>query len=310
MEDSQAARILLRAAEEDRFPQSVILTARDSIALEAMAERLAARLLELATPADAKAPSLQNHPDLFTLRPAKKMRQISAENTRELIRNIQHSPRFCRKKVALILEAERMHTAAFNIFLKTLEEPPADTVILLVTSQPYGLLPTIRSRCLTFRFPDGAETKPSPAVDEWVQLYRRWLERLNAGVRDAQTVSAVTLSAFGLLTRFQETLEVETKQTWETIKANLPSNLDDDQHNALEEGLKVTVRRRFLLEIERATHGHARDIAQRGEPLPAATLAEAVSHLEACAGLLRVNLKEQTALEHFLLYSLRLWARR
>ena len=309
MEDSKAARILFQAAEEERFPQSVILTSRDLAGLESLAERLAGRILEKSTPADAESPPLRHHPDLFTLRPAKKMRQISADNTRELIRKIHHSPRFSNRKVAMVHEAERMHPTAFNIFLKTLEEPPADTIILLVTTQPYGLLPTIRSRCLTFRFPDSGEAGASPAVTEWLRHYRLWLQRLSEGVRDARSVSAATLTAFGLLVRFQETLDTETRQSWENSKESLPPHLEDDQISAFEEGVKVSVRRRFMLEIERATHAFARELAERGEPFPARALTEAVSRLETCAGLLHVNLKEQAALEHFLLHSLRIWAR-
>src|SRR4030065_177170 len=50
-------------------------------------------------------------------------------------------------KIAVIPPAEGMNIAAANSLLKTLEEPPAKTVLLLVSSQPSRLLPTVRSRC-------------------------------------------------------------------------------------------------------------------------------------------------------------------
>jgi DNA polymerase-3 subunit delta' len=56
------------------------------------------------------------------------------------------------RKVVLVLSAEAMNPAAQNAFLKTLEEPPSDTTLLVVSSAPDRLLPTLRSRCVRFAF--------------------------------------------------------------------------------------------------------------------------------------------------------------
>lgn len=58
-----------------------------------------------------------------------------------------HMPSANTKRVALILEADQMTDQAANCLLKTLEEPPVDTVFVLTSSRPEYLLPTIRSRC-------------------------------------------------------------------------------------------------------------------------------------------------------------------
>src|SRR5208283_4321987 len=55
-------------------------------------------------------------------------------------------------KVVLVLSAEAMNPAAQNAFLKTLEEPPQDTTLVVVTSAPDRLLPTLRSRCVRYAF--------------------------------------------------------------------------------------------------------------------------------------------------------------
>jgi DNA polymerase III delta prime subunit len=60
-------------------------------------------------------------------------------------------------KVAVIADAHRLNTAAANAFLKTLEEPPPDTVIFLLTTGTEGMLPTILSRCQKIRFDPWAE---------------------------------------------------------------------------------------------------------------------------------------------------------
>jgi len=72
---------------------------------------------------------------------------ILIEQIRNLIGRLVHMPAEGKKRVVLIIEADKMTDAAANCFLKTLEEPPLDTVFILTSSRPNYLLPTIRSRC-------------------------------------------------------------------------------------------------------------------------------------------------------------------
>ena len=96
-----------------------------------------------------RIPSEKNeHPDLFHLRPTGKARIIPVDKTRELISVLNRTSNQGGAKVALIHEADRMRKEAANAFLKTLEEPPPQTYLILLTTRPYSLLPTIRSRCL------------------------------------------------------------------------------------------------------------------------------------------------------------------
>ena len=85
---------------------------------------------------------------LFEIKPRSKSRQILVDEIRALERFL-----FLKsggeRKVGLILDADRMSIQAQNAFLKTLEEPVADTLLLLVTQNINALLPTIRSRCQT-----------------------------------------------------------------------------------------------------------------------------------------------------------------
>ncbi len=78
--------------------------------------------------------------------------QIKKEQLDELADLFRHRPYLGRTKVLLVIDAERMNVNSQNRFLKTLEEPNADSVILLVTSQPEALLSTIRSRCQALAF--------------------------------------------------------------------------------------------------------------------------------------------------------------
>ena len=82
---------------------------------------------------------------------------ISVEQIRELIARLQLSSQYRGRKVALIEPAELMSPAAANSLLKTLEEPPADTVVLLVSAHPGRLPATVRSRCQRLPLPAPAE---------------------------------------------------------------------------------------------------------------------------------------------------------
>lgn len=79
-------------------------------------------------------------------------REVKIAQIRKLMERLALKPLSARRKVAVILRADRMNTAAQNALLKTLEEPPPDTTLILVSAAPDALLPTIRSRCLRVPF--------------------------------------------------------------------------------------------------------------------------------------------------------------
>lgn len=87
------------------------------------------------------------HPDVFCIEPEKKSRIISVNAMRELMRKLSQSSFEGGWKVAVIIFADRMNDESANAFLKTLEEPPKRTLLLLLTDSPQALLPTILSRC-------------------------------------------------------------------------------------------------------------------------------------------------------------------
>jgi DNA polymerase-3 subunit delta' len=83
---------------------------------------------------------------------------IYVATVRSLVRSAAMSPAMGRRKIFIVGDAERMvpqegADMAANAFLKLLEEPPADTTIILTSSEPGGLLPTIRSRVVSVRVP-------------------------------------------------------------------------------------------------------------------------------------------------------------
>jgi DNA polymerase-3 subunit delta' len=164
-----------QSIEKGRLGHSYLLTGDRSEALENLALGLAAQVL-------GGAP--QEHPDFHPVRPQSKSRQITVEQMRELERELYLRPFIAPVKVAVVFDAERMclgGAAAANAFLKTLEEPPAHTLILLTSGRPALLLSTIVSRCL--RLDLGFEDIDS-LVHEDPEWIKRWQEpQPNAGLR-------------------------------------------------------------------------------------------------------------------------------
>lgn len=99
-----------------------------------------------------------NHPDSHVIEPEKEGGQIKIDQIRDLIADIALSSHSGGYKVVTIRPAEAMNSAAANSLLKTLEEPPAKTLIMLLAEQPGYLPATVRSRCQIVRFnlPDRA----------------------------------------------------------------------------------------------------------------------------------------------------------
>ncbi|MBI2515507.1 MAG: DNA polymerase III subunit gamma/tau [Opitutae bacterium] len=311
-----AVAVIERAIERQRLANSLLLHGENLGTLATVAHGIADRMLNDPRQKTQQFPPKQ-HPDFFALRPAGKMRQISAEATRDLIGRIQVSPQVSHRKVAVIYEADRMNVAAANIFLKTLEEPPASTTILLLTTRPYSLLTTIRSRCLHFRFTDAGHAALAGCEAATQELWRAtradysaWLGQLADGVTEKRAVASQVMAVYGLITRFNAVLSAATDQAWKQQKEKLPDDIDDDEQAAIETGIANGIRLKLFAELEYTTSEFALQRLATGDEAARRSLAAAIERLEHDVGLLRLNLNEAAVLEDFLLSSLRLWSRR
>lgn len=93
-----------------------------------------------------------NHPDIHHIAPLPDKRDISIDQLRELQHILSLRPYEAPRKVCIIDPAERMSVNAANSLLKTLEEPPGNALIILLTENAGMLLSTVRSRCQLIRF--------------------------------------------------------------------------------------------------------------------------------------------------------------
>jgi DNA polymerase III subunit delta' len=163
----RAIAFLEGAASDDRVAHAYLFTGVEGIGKRMAALRFAARLNCPLHPEDLQqtCPSCRrilqgNHPDVVVEKPEKG--RIRIDKIRELQLFLAYAPIEGRCRVVIIDDAHRMNPAAQNALLKTLEEPPPARMIVLVSSNPSLLLPTVLSRCRRVRF---APLQPSVVAD-------------------------------------------------------------------------------------------------------------------------------------------------
>ncbi len=113
------------------------------------------------------------HPDVIWLEPESKRRIIRMEQMRALIKQISQTSYCGGWKAGVISDAERMNDESANAFLKTLEEPPAKSLLLLLSHSPETLPSTIRSRCQTLNLSRGTPMPQGPWREDLLAYLRR-----------------------------------------------------------------------------------------------------------------------------------------
>jgi len=96
----------------------------------------------------------RSHPDLFVIEIDKesKKNKIDVNQVRECIDFFNYTTSICNYKICIIDSLDDMNLNSANAILKVLEEPPDNSVFLMISQSPKSLIPTIRSRCLELRF--------------------------------------------------------------------------------------------------------------------------------------------------------------
>lgn len=297
-------QVLEQSFKKGRFPHAILLHGVRLDVLETVAMGIATALLEMKEGRDS-------HADLFTARPSNKMRQIHADQVRSLITDIQHSPSQGAKKVAILYEADRLNLSAANAFLKTLEEPPGDTTILLLTTKPYALLDTIRSRCLNFKIPSSIGTLESEQWSNWKKQYSSWVHAACTFEKGKAAAGKLVLESYGLIYQFEELLDDMSDAFWEQEQAKFEDKaLTTEEKIALESGARKRLRDELFSELEVVTRDSLIEDVRLGDNHRAFQLIRVVKVLEEMKGLLEVNLKESVALEAFFLESLSIWTQK
>jgi DNA polymerase-3 subunit delta' len=167
-------RRLADAHRQNRLPHALLLAGPDGVGKRLLADRLAGLLLcerpDTATGACGHCAACAwlragTHPDLSTLAPDEEGRAIKVDQVRALTVELAMTSHAGRYKVAVIAPADAMNVNAANSLLKTLEEPTAGTLLMLLTSSPGRLPATIRSRCQQLHI----ERPPAAQALDWLQ---------------------------------------------------------------------------------------------------------------------------------------------
>jgi DNA polymerase III subunit delta' len=144
--------------------------------------------------------------DFHAIEPESKSRKILVEQIRELEASLRMHATRARVKFGVVYEADRLMPQAANAFLKTLEEPPDHSVLILVTALPEALLDTIRSRCIEVSMrASGAKTLTAEEAELVGELFRT-VAADGFSVGTALRFSRVFL---GILGKVRERIETE-----------------------------------------------------------------------------------------------------
>ncbi|MBR5661619.1 MAG: DNA polymerase III subunit gamma/tau [Bacteroidales bacterium] len=137
------------------------------------------------------------------------------EDIKNLMDQVQIPPQVGKYSVYIIDEVHMLSTAAFNAFLKTLEEPPAHAIFILATTEKHKILPTILSRCQTYDFnrisiPDMVFNLRNIAAKEDVKIDDESLhviaQKADGAMRDALTIFDQTVAFCGTDVKYEDVI--------------------------------------------------------------------------------------------------------
>ena len=188
----------------------------------------------------------ETHADIHWARPESKSRIVTVEQMRDLMQQIQLKPTEAGYKVSIIAAADRLNTQAANAFLKTLEEPPPKSILILLSTEPSRILETILSRCLRLNFA-GDGTRPLAAAEA------EWLEHFGALAANEQKS---LLGRYRLLDALLQKLGEIRTRVGETLAARSPLEKYDD----VEKGLRDKWEDELTAAIEAEYRRHRADL--------------------------------------------------
>ena len=247
--EEQGVELLQRSLERGRLAHAYLFTGHQLDRLEGLARTLA-KTLNCLHPVKRGGVAVDccdrclncqkiehgNHADVFWVRPESKSRQIRIGQIvrrddsppRVLLDAVNLKPTESQYKFGIIVAADRMNDQAANAFLKTLEEPPPRSVLILLTTEPQRLLETILSRCLRLNFAGEGPQQLAPAQMEWLATFSemaaadqksllgryRLMDVLLRKLNEVRASIDETLTARSPLEKYEDA-EEELRDKWE-----------------------------------------------------------------------------------------------
>jgi DNA polymerase-3 subunit delta' len=181
--------------------------------------------------------------EIFVAEPESKSRRILIEQIRELEHGLQMRGGEGRQKVAIIAEADRLQPQAANAFLKTLEEPPGNSLLLLLSALPEALPDTIVSRCIAIPLAANGQAVELPERSELVDLLRSAAREKNWGVQQAYRLSQ---GMQALLAGIREQIKTGNEEALKNEEARYRNSTDGAWLEDREEYYKALTESRYI----------------------------------------------------------------
>ena len=239
---------LRRAHEQGRLAHAYLISGAPGAGKRA----LAARLGNLVNDSAGEDIFAMGAAQVFVAEPESKSRRIVIEQIRNLEHSLQMRATGGRRKVAIVADADRLQPQAANAFLKTLEEPPNDSLLLLLSALPEALPETILSRCIPIPLELPDEKAPSAEETELIELLTTCVDPAAKGVQGPYRLAQ---GFQRLLARMREAIQSENAAALKEEEVRYKNTTDgawlderEDYFKALSESRYVQ-RRAQLMEV-------------------------------------------------------------
>jgi DNA polymerase III subunit delta' len=243
-----ALEYLQRAHQQNRLAHAYLISGPPGSGKQL----LAAELASLVNGTNANDVFSSKAREIFVARPESRSRRIVISQIRELEHTLQMRASNSRRKVAIISQADRLQPQAANAFLKTLEEPPKDSLLLLLSALPEALPDTILSRCIPIPLAPNGEHKSKQEEEKLVKQLQQTAREHSWTVQYAYRLA----QGFQRLLRLsREQIKVETDEALKGEEARYKNSTDgawleerEEYYKALAESLYLQ-RRAELIEV-------------------------------------------------------------
>ena len=246
---SQGVQLLQRSLARGRLGHAYLFTGHHLEELESIARTLA-KTLNCQKPVKTGGEATdccdeclscrkidqETHADVHWARPESKSRVVTVEQMRDLMREIQLKPAEAEFKVAIIAAADRLNQQAANAFLKTLEEPPAKSVLILLSTDPQRILETILSRCLRLNFSAEGLRPLHAAQTDWLARFGALAAGEQKSLLGRYRLLDVLLQKLGeIRTKVDEALTARSPlQRYDDVEKDLRERWEDELAAAIE----------------------------------------------------------------------------
>jgi DNA polymerase III subunit delta' len=255
------------------------------------------------------------HPDVTWVRPESRTRVIRIDQVRDLMRTLNLKPTQAAYKAGVLVAADRLKEEAANAFLKTLEEPPARSILILLSTDPSRIIDTILSRCLRLNFSVEAASGADEALVQWLAQFGETAAREEGNLLGRYRLLSVLLKKLAewreaISRRLEEQSPLETaeeaepqlKEKWEEELAAAVEAEYRRQRGEILTGLQWWLRDVWLQTLPSASvslafpqlQSASQAVARRLTPAEAMANLGALDHTQ---WLLGSNIQEALALE-------------